>query len=65
LDSIMLNAIEGPTSNFNSILMDAIVLWKNATKFRILFTNPKKYLSGAMQQMRLMTSNSKPFFSCF
>ena len=36
----MLNAIEGPILDFNSILMDAIVLWKNAIKFRILFTNP-------------------------
>jgi hypothetical protein len=39
LDSIMLIAIEDPTLDFDSIYMNAIVLWKNATKFRFLFTN--------------------------
>jgi hypothetical protein len=65
LDSIMLIAIEGPTSDFDSILMDAIVLWKNATKLWFLFTNLEKYLLKAGQQMKLKTSNSKSFFSCF
>jgi hypothetical protein len=51
LDSIMYIAIKGPTSGFDDILMDAIVLWKNATKFRFLFTNPEKYLSGATKEV--------------
>jgi hypothetical protein len=64
LDSIMLIAVEGPT-------LDLIVfLWMPLSCGKMppslgLFTNPKKYLSGAGQQMRLMTSNPKPFFSCF
>ena len=31
---------EGP-KDFEFILMDAIVLWKNASKFCYLFTNPE------------------------
>jgi hypothetical protein len=44
-------AIEGPTLGFDDILMDAIVLWKNATKFKYLFTNPEKYLSRAAEEV--------------
>jgi hypothetical protein len=51
LDSIMRIAIEGPTSGFDNILMDAIALWKNSTKFRYLFIKPKKYLSGAAEEV--------------
>jgi hypothetical protein len=31
--------------------MDAIVLQKNATKFRYLFTNLKKYLTGVAEEL--------------
>jgi hypothetical protein len=51
LDSIMHIGMEGPTSGFDSILMDAIVLMKNAIKFRFLFTNPEKYLSGVVVEV--------------
>jgi hypothetical protein len=50
LKSVMRVALEGPTKDFDSILMDAIVLWKNATKFWYLFTNLKKYLIGATKE---------------
>jgi hypothetical protein len=33
LESVMRVDMEGPAKDFDSILMDAIVLWKNATKF--------------------------------
>jgi hypothetical protein len=46
LDSVMWVAMEGSAKDFESILMDAIVFWKNATKFWYLFTNPKRYLTG-------------------
>jgi hypothetical protein len=50
LESIMRVAMEGPATDFEPILMDAIVLWKNATKFRYLFTNPERYLTGAAEE---------------
>jgi hypothetical protein len=50
LESIMRVAMEGPAIDFEPILMDAIVLWKNATKFRYLFTNPERYLTGAAEE---------------
>jgi hypothetical protein len=40
LESVMWVAMEGPAKDFDSILMDAIVLLKNATKFWYLFINP-------------------------
>jgi hypothetical protein len=33
LESVMQVAMEGPAKDFEFILMDAIILWKNATKF--------------------------------
>jgi hypothetical protein len=33
LESVMWVAMEGPTKDFDCILMDAIILGKNATKF--------------------------------
>lgn len=33
LESVMWVAMEGPAKDFDYILMDAIILWKNATKF--------------------------------
>jgi hypothetical protein len=42
LESVMQVAMEGPAKDFDSILMDAIALWKNATKFWYLFTNLEK-----------------------
>jgi hypothetical protein len=50
LESIKLVAMEGPAKDFDSILMDAIVLWKNATKFWYLFTNLEKYLIWAPEE---------------
>ena len=42
LDSIMRVFMEGPEKDFDAILLDAIVLWKNSTEFRHLFTNPER-----------------------
>jgi hypothetical protein len=46
LESVMWVAIKEPAKDFDSILMDAIVFWKNATKFWYLFSNLEKYLTG-------------------
>jgi hypothetical protein len=43
-------AMEGSAKGFDSILMDAIFLLKNATKFWYLFTNPERYLTRATQE---------------
>jgi hypothetical protein len=50
LESVMQVAMEGPTKDFDSILMDAIVLWKATTKFWYLFINLEKYLIGATKE---------------
>ena len=44
-------SMEGPERDFDAILLDAIVLWKNSTKFRHLFTNPERYLIGAAEDV--------------
>ena len=48
-DSVMRVAIEGPTNNFEFILLEAISLWKDSRKFRFLFINPKKYLARRVE----------------
>jgi hypothetical protein len=50
LKSIMRVAMEGPAKDFESILMDAIVMKKNATKSWYLFTNLEKYLIGTTEE---------------
>ncbi len=42
------------------MLVDAITLWKNARKFRYLFTNPEKYLSRAAKDPFEEGENSEP-----
>jgi len=49
LDSVMRVAIEKPTKNFDFILQEAISLWKDSRNFRFLFTSPKKYLVGRVE----------------
>ena len=44
-------SMEGPKKDFDAILLDAIVLWKNITKFRHLFTNPEKYFIGVAEDV--------------
>ena len=51
LDSIMRVSMEGPEKDFDAILLDAIVLWKNSTKFMHLFTNPERYLTRAAKDV--------------
>ena len=46
LDSLLRIALEGPTENADVVLIEAVALWKNSTKFRYLFSNPELYLSG-------------------
>ena len=43
----MLLYIEGPDNDFDDILTCALDLWKDAAKFRYLYSNPQRYLSGA------------------
>ena len=47
LESMMRVAIEGPYNDFEDILTSALDLWKDDAKFRYLYNNPKRYLSGA------------------
>jgi hypothetical protein len=47
LESMMRVAIEGPDNDFDDILTSALDLWKDAAKFRYLYSNPERYLSGA------------------
>ena len=47
LESMMCVAIEGPNNDFDDILTSALDLWKDAAKFRYLYSNPQRYLSGA------------------
>ena len=47
LESMMRVAIEGPDNDFDDILTSALDLWKDAAKFRYLYSNPQRYLSGA------------------
>ena len=46
LDSLLRIALEGPKEGAEGILIEAVTLWKNSTKFRYLFSNPQLYLSG-------------------
>ena len=46
LDCIMPVAMEDVRDDLDNVLMEAIALWRNSTKFRWLFSHPKKYLSG-------------------
>ena len=47
LESMMCVAIEGPDNDFDDILTSPLDLWKDATKFRYLYSNPERYLSRA------------------
>ena len=40
LESMMRVAIEGPYNDFDDILTSALDLWKDAAKFRYLYSNP-------------------------
>ena len=44
-------SMEGPEKDFDAILLDAIMLWKNSTKFRDLFTNPERNLTRATEDV--------------
>ena len=46
LESVIRLAMEGKLVNCDSILIEAIALWKNSRKFRFLFSHPERYLSG-------------------
>ena len=41
LDSLLRIALEGPKEGAKGILIEAVALWKNSTKFRYLFSNPQ------------------------
>jgi hypothetical protein len=46
LESVMCVAIECPYNDFDDILTSALDLWKDDAKFRYLYTNLERYLSG-------------------
>ncbi len=51
LDSVMWLALEGPDKDYNNIIEEAIVLWKNSSKFRHLYANPERYLTRAAEEI--------------
>jgi hypothetical protein len=46
LESMMRVAIEGLDNDFDDILTSALDLWKDDAKFRYLYSNLERYLSG-------------------
>ena len=38
--------MEDLCGDLDNVLMEAIALWRNSTKFRWLFSHPHRYLSG-------------------
>jgi hypothetical protein len=60
LESVMRVNMEGPAKEFEPIIGEAILLWKNARKFRYLFTNPEKYLTGSAEDSFEEGENSEP-----
>jgi len=46
LESVLRVAIEGPSNDFDHILVGAIELWQNLAKWKYLYSHPEKYLSG-------------------
>ena len=47
LEAMLKNALEEPNENFDNIMEEAILLWKNGTKYRFLYANPSRYVSTA------------------
>ena len=47
LESMMHVVIEGLDNDFDDILTSVLDLWKDVAKFRYLYSNPERYLSGA------------------
>ena len=39
-------SIKDLRGDLDNVLMEAIALWRNSTKFRWLFSHPQRYLSG-------------------
>ena len=39
-------SIKDLRGDLDNVLMEAIALWRNSTKFRWLFSHPQSYLSG-------------------
>ena len=40
-------ALEGSNKNFDNIIEEAISVWKNETKYWLLYANPSCYMSSA------------------
>ena len=45
LEAMLKNALEEPNENLDNIMEEAILLWKNGTKYRFLYANPSRYVS--------------------
>ena len=46
LECIMRVSMEDLCDDLDNVLMEAIALWRNSTKFKWLFSHPQTYLSG-------------------
>ena len=45
LEAMLRIALEGPDDDAHDIICDAILLWKNDTKYRFLYSNPETHLN--------------------
>ena len=57
LESVLRVTLEGPIEDCYEIINETIVLWKNNTKFRYLFSHPEWYLyeiGGSKQENNLL-----------
>ncbi len=44
-------ALEGFDKDYDNIIDEAIILWKNSSKFHHLYANPKRYLIGVAKEI--------------
>lgn len=58
LEALLRVALEGPEEEYDAILMDAILMWKNETNYKFLYANLATYLSGAATDPTTSTSTS-------
>ena len=47
LEAMLRIALEGPDDEIDDVLCDAVLLWKNDSKYRFLYSNPSLYLNGS------------------
>ena len=55
-------ALETSNKNFDTIIEEAIPLWKNETKYQFLYANPSLYMSTTSGASCSITSVMSPNF---